>query len=318
MSLQLNFLGSLNATSLPESACGASPPEQQASPTISGSGVDHAHASLSARQAQERGLLTIATFGRTGFGSSRSNALLGSWASRLRLRTALLGSTLYALTWKDRITPGGASIFALRASARPISASGNICVGWTTPSATDGERGGREITEGMTGSSLTQMAPLAGWTTPMAADNRDRGHWDMPAIQRRAEIGKSIELSMMVSSAAWPLSGWQAPTAMDSNRGDYQNDKGDPEKPRLSNTGAAKASSKGGYAIRCEVRQTDSGPMLTGCSVETLTSRSCGLLDAAHSAWLQGIPVDLASCVHTAMRSISKSPRNSSRRSSQS
>lgn len=34
--------------------------------------------------------------------------------------------------------------------------------GWVTPSATDGERGGTGITEGMTGRSLTQMAAMIG------------------------------------------------------------------------------------------------------------------------------------------------------------
>lgn len=261
--------------------------------------------------------MTIATSGRTGFGSSRSNALLESWANRLQRSTASLGSTLYVLTWKDRVTPGGASIFALRASARPIFASGNICAGWTTPSATDGERGGKSITPNMSGSSLTQMAPLAGWSTPMAADNRDRGKWDDPAIQRRVQIGKTIELSMMVGSTAWQLSGWQAPTAMDSNRGDYQQDKGDPEKKRLSNRGMARATAiEGKAAIRCQLQQTASGLMLIGCSAETLTAPNCDLLNPAHSAWLQGIPVDLRNCVHMAMRSISSSRRNSSKRSS--
>jgi hypothetical protein len=37
---------------------------------------------------------------------------------------------------------------------------------WTTPSATDANRGGREVTEAMTGSSLVQQAPLASWATP--------------------------------------------------------------------------------------------------------------------------------------------------------
>ena len=36
-----------------------------------------------------------------------------------------------------------------------------VLTGWTTPSATDGERGG-EVTPGMSGSSLTQQAPLSG------------------------------------------------------------------------------------------------------------------------------------------------------------
>lgn len=379
MSLQMNFLGSLNAISSPESDSGQSPPAQPVSLTISRSGPDPAHASLSARQAEAMGLLTIATCGRIGFGSSRSNDLSQSWANRLQPKTALLGSTLYALTWKDRITPGGRSIFALRASARPISVSGYSCAGWVTSSATDGERGGRSITDGMTGSSLTQMAPLAGWGTPQARDTK--GAHSPERIEAMKALGHGMQdLPDQVAMAGWPTSrredgessgarwnrgkfdtltavamhlagwstasardwkdsenmatmrpdgsrdrldqlprqamlvGWQAPTAMDSNRGDYQNDRGNPDLKPLSNTGMAKAATiEGNFAIRCEVRQTVSGLTLTGYSVEILTGQSCGQLDPAHSAWLQGIPVELRNCVHTAMRSISKSRRRSSK-----
>ncbi|GGZ02389.1 hypothetical protein GCM10011614_16830 [Novosphingobium colocasiae] len=112
------------------------------------------------------------------------------------------------------------------------------------------------------------------------------------------------------------LAGWHAPTAMDANRGEYQYDNGDPTRPRLSNAGMAKAAMQelpqGPFAIRCAVRQTASGLELTGCSAETLTDQSCGPLNPAHSAWLQGIPAELAHCVDMAMRSISRSrPRSS-------
>jgi hypothetical protein len=46
-----------------------------------------------------------------------------------------------------------------------------MLAGWTTPSASDGTRGG-VITPNMTGSSLTQMVPLASWQTPMASDHQ--------------------------------------------------------------------------------------------------------------------------------------------------
>jgi hypothetical protein len=46
----------------------------------------------------------------------------------------------------------------------------------------------------------TKMLP-----TPCASDNRDRGGPKDKAIQRRLEIGKSIELSMMVDGPLNPL-----------------------------------------------------------------------------------------------------------------
>ncbi|MCX8972088.1 hypothetical protein NLN78_00760 [Citrobacter portucalensis] len=47
--------------------------------------------------------------------------------------------------------------------------------GWTTPSASDSRRGGRGITEGMSGSSLTQQVKMAGWPTPTASHHK-RGY----------------------------------------------------------------------------------------------------------------------------------------------
>ena len=44
----------------------------------------------------------------------------------------------------------------------------------------------------------------------MTSDNRDRGKWHDPAIQRRIKLGKSIELSMLVRST---LAGWPTPSA---------------------------------------------------------------------------------------------------------
>lgn len=84
---------------------------------IDQSGPALAHVSLSARQAEQAGLLTSGTYGRTGTGSSNSAALQSSLANRLRAKTASVGSILYRLTWKDRATPSGRLICALRASA---------------------------------------------------------------------------------------------------------------------------------------------------------------------------------------------------------
>lgn len=44
--------------------------------------------------------------------------------------------------------------------------------GWTTPSASDGHRAGN-ITDRMTGSSLTQQTQTAGWATPKPRDHKD-------------------------------------------------------------------------------------------------------------------------------------------------
>lgn len=50
-----------------------------------------------------------------------------------------------------------------------------MLAGWTTASASDGSRAGTGITEGMTGSSLTQQAQVAGWPTTQASDGSGGG-----------------------------------------------------------------------------------------------------------------------------------------------
>lgn len=50
-----------------------------------------------------------------------------------------------------------------------------MLAGWSTPAATDGKRGG-QMTEAMTGQSLTQQARLAPWATPATRDYRTPNH----------------------------------------------------------------------------------------------------------------------------------------------
>ena len=92
-----------------------------------------ARANLSARQAEERGLLTSGTFGLPSTISSVSANLQSCLENRLRAKTASIGSPLYDLTWKALGMPSGLPICALRASGRRISASG--CFSYPTPRA---------------------------------------------------------------------------------------------------------------------------------------------------------------------------------------
>ena len=136
---QTSFLNLLNATFSPGSEAGVSPSGLQAGPTICPSGPDPALASLSARQARDLGLWTSATSGPLGTISFRSAALQSSLESRLAHRTRSLGSILFRLTWKERLTPSGRVISALRASARRISVKGFSLrlASWHTASARD-------------------------------------------------------------------------------------------------------------------------------------------------------------------------------------
>lgn len=107
------------------------------------------------------------TCGLTGKSSLTSVALRSSLASKLQARS--IGSILYRLTWKDRITPSGRTIFALRASAARISANEFILSGFNTPRATDGSNGGPN----QAGGALPNDAAMAGWPTTTTRDHKD-------------------------------------------------------------------------------------------------------------------------------------------------
>jgi hypothetical protein len=108
------------------------------------SGLDPAHANLSVRQAKERGLPIVATFGRPSDTLSSTYVLQSSLVSRLQVLLASRGSTLFNLTWKERRTPLGRRICALRASGRRTSDSDST--GWATPTTRDHKDGASDGT----------------------------------------------------------------------------------------------------------------------------------------------------------------------------
>lgn len=155
-----------STTSSPASVSGATPCARLDGPTTGLCGRAVALASLSPRQARAAGLLTSGTYGPPGSGSSASAALTSSLESRLRARTAGLGSTLFRLTWKVWTTPAGRSIPALRASALRTSGSGST--GWPTATRQDGASSGAYGYNGQNFMTLTDAARMAQWSTPRA------------------------------------------------------------------------------------------------------------------------------------------------------
>ena len=205
MSDQMNFKNLLNVTSSPESASGVTHSDQPDGKMTDQSGQDLVRASLSATQVAEKNLLTSGTSGLTGFISSNSADLQRSLENRLRQKTASVGSTLYKLTWKERTTPSGLSISALRASA--LRTSGKDFGSWPTPTTRDhkgGYQGGRIRNGKISTDTLDVAAQLSGWATPTSMTG-----------------GTNIAPSHLNGKHGWntgaqaQLAGWSTPTTAD-------------------------------------------------------------------------------------------------------
>ena len=129
-------------SSMPSQESGSGPTRSvsQGGPTTAKSGRGRVRASRSPRQGAALVPKTNGTSGPSGSDSSASACLQSFLVSRLRPRTDLLGSTLFTLTWKDRVMPSGRSISALRASVRRTSGSASTSppseqTSWATPAS---------------------------------------------------------------------------------------------------------------------------------------------------------------------------------------
>lgn len=214
----------LSRTSSPGSECGAQPFETPAGQTTAPCGRARVPASRSRPPVAAADSTTTATSGPTGSISSSSADLQRSLESRLRAAMDSAGSTLFELTWKERVTPSGSRIFARRASGRRTSDSGSSSSPWPTPVVADCDSSARlTTTTGVmkAGITLTDAARLSSWGTPTASEP---GGTVEAHLARKAEaraqgkqIGDSITgLALQASMATWPT-----PKSSDGPRGGY-------------------------------------------------------------------------------------------------
>ncbi len=118
--------------------------DRQVSQTIHPSGQDHAPANPSHQQGEELAQQTSDISGPNSTVWSRSAALQESLVSRLQVRLAPLGSTMYRLTWRKKTTPLGWSYSQLVASAhrtKDSASTGLPKTHWPTPAQRDHKGG---------------------------------------------------------------------------------------------------------------------------------------------------------------------------------
>ena len=173
-----------NVTSSPELEDGVEPYNSQDGVQTDLFGQEVLPVNPSQQQGKEKEKMTSDISGLCSLISSESANLQQSLENRLQRLSDMGGSMIYKLTLRKKDTPQGRSYFQLAASAPRIKENGS-----------------------------------SSWPTPVSTDNRDRGKWDDPAIQRRVTLKKSIELSMLVGSTA-PYrhatnSPWPTPAARD-------------------------------------------------------------------------------------------------------
>ena len=197
---------------------------------------------------------------------------------------ASTGSTLFRLTWKERATPSGRRICALRASAHRTS--GSDCTSWPSPKAKDG----REYSAGAnpksaSGHGLGAIAAKTGsWATPQANQaNGTPERFLARKVESMARGSQSMGVSLSdLQMQAIAFCSWATPTTRDHKDG----------------------ASDGTAPINILLGRQ------TWLTAET---GSKGQLNPAHSRWLMGYPAVWDFCGAMAMQSCRKSPRRSSK-----
>jgi hypothetical protein len=284
MSRQENLFDIPNVIFSQELAAGRMRSGSPDGPMTGPSGPVAALASLSPRQAEAKGVLTSGTCGRTGSTSSGSAGLQSFLESRLRQNLPYPGLTLFSMTWRQRATPAGRLICALRASGRRTSGKGYGS--WPTPNAQENDMSPEKWKKlnqkqklsnpnlGEKQKMLSTVVQLASWPTPTGMSHRGGEYRDSEkAIARFQNKERNNELSEAVHLASWPT-----PQANKNTK----NSK-DPQKMKEGGVQTALA----------DAAWLTLGPPANGSPAGTGNS---GQLNPAFSLWLMGYSPEWESC----------------------
>lgn len=309
MSAQVILTDLFSVISSPVLAAGVTPCALPDGPRIDLFGRAVAPASPLAQPVSGGALPTSAISGLSGSTSFASADLTLSLVNRLKQRLTTDGSTLFKLTWREKVTPAGRLVYRLAASGRRTS--DNDSGSWPTPNTMEGgqtSRGGKRKGELL-------MGGLVGWPTP----NTPSGG---PNVKSTPTHTGGMDLEGAVTLTSWPT-----PIVGDTTGGPRPPD--DKRGPAPGLQAAANLTSwpttstrdyKGGYRggrMRNGKISTDtldvaaqltSGQTAIGSPAAT---ENHGQLNPAHSRWLMGLPPEWDACAPTATPSSRKSPKPS-------